>query len=130
MSAGTVREARKISVLVVGSTPQLFSLFQSLETLGCQCLFAQTRQELGKILEQTKLDIILSLNAHQPLSEMMSILLNLHITMFHMLPVEDNCWWLPVFRDGENCLGAPAFHANEVRWVLAEVVKDIVTRAY
>jgi len=54
MSAGTVREARKISVLVVGSTPQLFSLFQSLETLGCQCLFAQSRQELGKILEQTK----------------------------------------------------------------------------
>jgi hypothetical protein len=30
MSAGTVREARKISVLVVGSTPQLFSRFQSL----------------------------------------------------------------------------------------------------
>ena len=61
MSAGTVREARKISVLVVGSTPQLFSLFQSLETLGCQCLFAQTRQELGKILEQAKLDIVLSM---------------------------------------------------------------------
>jgi hypothetical protein len=108
----------------------LFSLFQSLETLGCQCLFAQSRQELGKILEQTKLDIILSLDAHQPLSEMMSILLNLHITMFHMPRVEDNCWWLPVFRDGENCLGAPAFHENEFRWVLAEVVKDIVTRAH
>jgi hypothetical protein len=61
---------------------------------------------------------------------MMTILLNLHVTMFHMLPVEDDCWWLPVFRDGENCLGAPAFHANEFRWVLAEVVKDIVTRAY
>ena len=89
-TAGTVREARKISVLVVGST-QLFSLFQSLETLGCQCLFAQTRQELGKILEQTKLDIVLSLNAHQPLSEMMNILANLHVAMFHMLPVEDDC---------------------------------------
>jgi anti-anti-sigma regulatory factor len=50
MSASTVCE------VVVGSTPQLFSLFQSLETLGCQCLFAQSRQELGKILEQTKLD--------------------------------------------------------------------------
>jgi len=84
MSAGTVREARKISVLVVGSTPQLFSLFQSLETLGCQCLFAQSRQELGKIL-------VLSLNAHRPLSEMMNILANLHVTMFHMLPVEDDC---------------------------------------
>lgn len=86
-----MREAQKISVLVVGSTPQLFSLFQSLETLGCQCLFAQSRQELGKILEQTKLDIVLSLNADQPLSEMMNILANLHVTMFHMLPVEDDC---------------------------------------
>jgi hypothetical protein len=60
MSAGTVCEARKIGVLVVGITPQLFSLFQSLETLGCQCLFAQSRQGLGKILEQTQLDIVLS----------------------------------------------------------------------
>jgi len=62
MSAGTVCEGRKIGVLVVGSTPQLFSLFQSLliETLGCLCLFAQSRQELGKILEQTQLDIVLS----------------------------------------------------------------------
>jgi hypothetical protein len=92
MSARTVREARRISGLVVGSAPQLFSLFQSLETLGCQCLFAQSRQELGKILEQTKLDIVLSLNAHQPLSEMMTILANLHVTMFYMLPVEDDCW--------------------------------------
>jgi hypothetical protein len=91
MSADTVREARKITVLVVGMFPHLFSLFQSLETLGCQCLFAQSRQELGKILEQTKLDIVLSLNAHQPLSEMMNILANLHVTMFHMLPVEDDC---------------------------------------
>jgi hypothetical protein len=91
MSADTVREARKITVLVVGRFPHLFSLFQSLETLGCQCLFAQSRQELGKILEQTKLDIVLSLNAHQPLSEMMNILANLHVTMFHMLPVEDDC---------------------------------------
>jgi hypothetical protein len=92
MSAGTVREARKISVLVVGRTPQLFSLFQSLETLGCQCLFAQSRQELVEILEQTKLDIVLSLNAHQPFSEMI-ILANLHVTMFHMLRVEDARSW-------------------------------------
>jgi anti-anti-sigma regulatory factor len=64
MSAGTVREARKISVLVVGRTPQLFSLFQSLETLGCQCFFAQSRQELVEILEQTKLDKDIVTRAH------------------------------------------------------------------
>jgi hypothetical protein len=62
MSAGTACEARKIGFLVVGSTPQLFSLFQQLltETLGCLCLFAQSRQELGEILEQTQLDVVLS----------------------------------------------------------------------
>jgi hypothetical protein len=97
MSAGTVREARKISVLVVGSTPQLFSLFQSLETLGCQCLFAQTRQELGKILEQAKLDIVLSLNAHQPLSEMMTILANLHVTIFTCCPLKMTAGGCPFF---------------------------------
>ena len=66
----------------------------------------RSRQEFGKILEQTKLDIVLSPNAHQPLSEMMTILLNFTCNYVHMLPIEDNCWRLPVFRDGENCLGA------------------------
>ncbi|SRR5258707_11868 len=130
MSAGTVREARKISVLVVGSTPQLFSLFQSLRDATMPMPLRAVAPGIRQNSLIDELDIVLSLNAHQSLSEMMTILANLHVTMFHMLPVEDDCWWLPVFRDGENCLGAPAFRANEFRCVLAEVVKGIVTHAH
>jgi len=52
MSAATVRKVRKINVLVVGKTPHLSSLFRSLETLGW--FVAQSGQELGEVLEQTK----------------------------------------------------------------------------
>lgn len=56
---------------------------------------------------------------------MMAMLAGSRVTMFHMLPVEESCWWLPVLRYGENCLGTPAFRPREFTYVLAEIVKGI-----
>src|SRR5271154_5439931 len=29
-------------------------------------------------------------------------------TVFYSCPIEDGCWWLPLVRCGQKCLGAPA----------------------
>jgi len=60
---------------------------------------------------------------------MMALLAGLRVSMFYMLPVEEGCWWVPVLRNGENCLGTPAIHTTEFTYVLIEIIKGITTDA-
>jgi hypothetical protein len=129
MSASTVGETRKINVLVVGNSPRLFSCFRRLEKLGCECHFAESDREVSALLSHTKLDIVLSLYTHQRLSQMLALLAGLRVSMFYMLPVEEGCWWLPVLRNGEKCLGTPAIRATEFTYVLIEIIKGIARGA-
>jgi hypothetical protein len=129
MSASTVGETRKINVLVVGDFPRLFSSLRRLEKLGCECHFAESDREVSALLSHTKLDIVLSLYTDQRLSPMMALLADLRVSMFYMLPVEEGCWWLPVLRNGENCLGSPAIRTTEFTYVLIEIIKGIATDA-
>jgi len=129
MCPSTVGQARRVNVLLVGGTPHLFSFLRRLEKLGYECHFAESCQEVSKLLSHTKLDIVLSIYTHQRLSEMMALLTGLRVSMFHLLPVEQSYWWLPVLRNGENCLGTSAFRPSEFTRVLAEIVKGITTDA-
>ena len=127
MSASAAGETRKINVLVVGDSPRLFSSFRRLEKLGCECHFAESYREVSALLSHTKLDIVLSIYTRQRLSEMIALLAGQRVSMFYMLPVEEDCWWLPVVRNGENCLGAPAIRTSEFTYVLVEIIKGIIT---
>ena len=127
MSALTMGEARRISVLVVGDYPHLFSPFQTVEKARCQWHFAKSHKEVSELLTHTALDIVFSIYSHQSHAEMMALLAGLRVSMFYILPVEEACWWLPVLRNGENCFGAPAFRSREFCYVLAEIVRSINT---
>ena len=130
MLASTTVRARKIGVLLVGRTPQLFSFIQpTLDRVGCRCYFAQSQQEISKLLRRATLDIVLSLNAHLSLSRMIALLAGRRVSVFHTVAVERGCWWLPVFRNGENCLGAAAFRPNEFAQFLGEIVMDLGAKA-
>ena len=129
MSASTVGETRKIKVLVVGDSPHLFSSFRRLERLGCECHFAESHREVSALLSHTKLDIVLGLYTHQRLSQMIALLAGRRVSMFYMLPVEEGCWWLPVLRNGENCLGTRAIRTTEFTYVLIEIIQGIATDA-
>src|SRR5260370_40058479 len=84
MSASKVDEARKVNVLLIGERPLLFSFWGSaLEKAGCQCHFAESHQEMGKVLSHTELDIALSLNAPQSLSGAMAVPAGPPVTMLH-----------------------------------------------
>ena len=71
MSAAQAVEGIRVSVLLVGEHPGLFSSTVSPEKMGCECHFAASSQELRNLLCHTKLDIVLSLNTHHRLLEMM-----------------------------------------------------------
>jgi hypothetical protein len=128
MSASKVPAARKVNVLLIGQSPHVFSFCRfPLEKAGCQCYFAESHQEMSKVFRHTRVDIVFSLNAQQNLSELTAQLAGSCVTVFHRLPVEEGCWWLPVLRNGKHCLGTPAFRPSEFTCVFAEVVKSIVT---
>ena len=127
MSASKVDEARKVKVLLIGESPCLFSFCRSpLEKAGCQCHFAESHREIATLLGHAEPDIVLSLNAQPNLSETAALLAGSRVSMFHRLPVEQGCWWLPVLRNGESCLGTAALRPNEFACVLAEIVKSII----
>ena len=125
MSAAQPVEGLRVSVALVGEHSCLFSPLVFLQKMGCECHFAESNQELKNLLRHTKLDIVLSLNTHHRLFQMMSLFAGLPINMFHLLPVEEGGWWLPVLRVGQDCLGAHAVRTKEFSKVLTVMVKDI-----
>ena len=131
MSVSKVDEARKVNVLLIGESPLLFSFCLSpLEKAGCQCQFVESHREMDTLLSYTELDIVLSLNARHGLSEIVALLADSRVSMFHRVPVEEGCWWVPVLRNGHNCLGAAAFRPNEFTSVFAGIVKGIINKRH
>ena len=119
-------ELSKISVLLVGDSPHMFSFLRPcLEKLGCECYFAKTCEEISDLLTDIDLHIVLSLNTGQNLADMMLLLGSNCLSMFHLVSVENGCWWLPVLRNGEDCLGRSAVNTEEFTLILAEMAPDI-----
>ena len=79
-------------------------------------------QEISDLLRDNELRIVLGLNTHQNLSEIVPLLAGQCVSMFQVLRVEKGCWWLPVIRNGEDCRGTSAFNPKEFTWVFAEIV--------
>src|SRR5260370_7811339 len=85
-----VDETRKPHVLLIGESPYLLSLWRPpLAKAGCQCHFAESHQEMGKLLRHTELDIVLSLNGQHGLSKILPFLAGYPFNLFPILPLRD-----------------------------------------
>jgi hypothetical protein len=124
MFASAFAEVREVNVLVVGKA---LSRLRPLDRMKCQWHFANSHQEVSRLIGHTSLDIVLSEYTHERHAGMMALLAGLRVNMFCALPVESGCWWLPVLRNSENCLGMPAFRAGEFPNVLAQMVRGLNT---
>ena len=130
VAASEMDEVRAVNVLLIGESRHSFSFCLSpLAEVGCECHFAESLQEIVHILGRAKVDIVLSLNTQQSLAELTGLLAGSCSNMFHRLPVEEGCWWMPVLRNGESCLGAAAFRSNEFIRVFAEIVRVMTADA-
>ena len=121
-------DSRKIRVLLVGDSPQLYYFYQKhLERNGCECEFAECERVAWEMLGQHKFDLVLSLHTSRGTGRpSLAVLLSgSRTTLFYALRVEVGCWWVPLLRLGEECFGAPALRPREFANALDEVLKEI-----
>jgi hypothetical protein len=120
--------AGNVAVLLVGDSPQAFSLCQQrLESKGCHCHRARSHHDLKALLTRKQFDIVLAMHPiERSAKNGLAVLLSgSRITLFYALPVEEGCWWVPVLRIGDECIGEPALRPHEFSIVLDVIVKEL-----
>ncbi len=123
---------RIVKVLLVGRSKRtLADVSRYLEESGCECKFVSSYADGLELLAETTFDLVLCTG--QPgIRALVSSLVGSPASVFCAHAVEDGCWWLPVVRQGEECLGASALRPNEFRMLLEETLgamKSSRTRA-
>lgn len=122
--AGVIADERKIRVLLVGADPSSVVFHcDPLQRSGCECYVADSCDDIRRLLQKTKVDVVLGLRGLRGLSAVMALLIDSQASMYCSVLVEQGCWWLPVVRNGSNCLGAPGLREREFLNVLARILK-------
>jgi len=115
-----------VNVLVLGeSAKRPSSLLRRLQKWGCDCSFATSTEEALALIHHHSFRLILStlpLHGRDPLLGQLG---ESDCTVFFTCPLEDGCWWVPLMRHGQKCLGTPALLPSEFAELLPRLVKEI-----
>lgn len=103
------------------------NLVRSLQALGCDCQFVNSFEDACQLIAKQDLDLVFSPVRQQPgtISSLIGMLAGSQASLFCSYAVKDGCWWLPVMRRGESCLGSPAFQPGEFADVLVKMLREI-----
>ena len=115
-----------IRVLLIGDSAQMFSLaLRGLKEVGCECYFAESREEMAWQLRHTQFDIVLSTRTLQGAGTggLGGLLWGRRSSLFYALRVEGDCWWLPVLQRGQECFGRPALRTCEFMSALDDFIQ-------
>lgn len=114
------------NVLLLGESARglSYTLFH-LEQLGCTCAFATSSEEAIALIDRHAFHLILSTKPLHETDPLVAALGESDCTVFFSYPVEDGCWWLPLMRHGQKCLGAPAVRLSVFVGLLDRLVKEI-----
>jgi hypothetical protein len=113
-------------VLLLGESARGSSyLLCHLEQLGCACAFATSSEEAITLIDRHAFYLILSTKPLHETERLVAALSGSDCTVFFSYPVEGGCWWLPLVRRGQKCLGAPAVRPSEFVGLLDRLVKEI-----
>jgi|SRR5579859_149800 len=120
---------KQLRVLMVGTSAKGASfLLQCLEKRGCECHMAISSAEAALLFSKRGFDLVLCTGWMRGMNGLIATLIGSRASLFCSHPVEDSCLWLPVVRDGEKCLGAPALRPGEfaraVYGILGQVNSD------
>jgi hypothetical protein len=77
------------------------------------------------LVDDHPFQLILSTLPLRRLDPLLDLLGESDCTVFFTCPVEDGCWWVPLLRHGQKCLGAPALLPSEFVELLPGLVKEI-----
>jgi hypothetical protein len=117
-----------VNVLLLGESAKgPSSLLRRLENWGCDCSFATSTEEAVALFHHHAFRLILSTLPLHRLNRLLDQLGESDCTVFFTCPVEDGCWWVPLVRHGQKCLGTPALLPSEFAELLPRLVKEIAT---
>ena len=116
-------EQHAMQVLLVGNIDgEAAHLREQLENRGCRCWFARSSDEVISLVDRHCFDLILS-TTWVP-DRLLGKLADAESTLYFSYPVRNGCWWLPVLRRGERCLGDPAMRPKEFSALIHQVTKN------
>jgi hypothetical protein len=115
-----------IEILLLGENADRPSYFSRwVENHGYHCWFARSTEDGLALLGRHAFRLILSTRPMRQTNPMVSQVGGSDCSVFYCYPVEDGCWWLPLMRHGQKCLGTPALRPCEFVNVLDQVVNEI-----
>ena len=115
-----------VRVLLLGESAKGSShLLRRFQKWGCDCSVATSTEEALALPDHHAFHLILSTLPLRRLDPLLEVLGESDCTVFFTCPVEDGCWWVPLVRHGQKCLGTPALLAGEFVELLPRLVKEI-----
>jgi len=115
-----------VKVLLLGESAKGSSyLLHRLRNWGCDCSVATSAAEARALVNDHTFQLILSTLPLRRLDPLLDLLGESDCTVFFTCPVEDGCWWVPLLRHGQKCLGTPALLPSEFVALLPGLVKEI-----
>ena len=124
-------DSREARALLVGRRLSAdYRLLERLRKSGWTCVAAEAAQPARELAGANRFDLILS-ETHLPdgnFQDLMNLLVDSESSLYTCLPVQDDCWWVPVIRRGQFCLGTPALRSREFCDELTQILMRAVPR--
>jgi hypothetical protein len=116
-----------VKILVVGqNAAALDHLRRQLHERSYRCWVASSARECTELSAQHHFPLVLS--TVLPGSETFPWD-GATRAVFYCYPVRNDCWWLPVIRDGERCFGDRALRAREFAGLLDQFRRELDSAA-
>lgn len=120
-----------VRAILVNQTPRSLShILRFLEMRDCHYGLAATYSEAFCLIQEQSCDLLIGLEPLPQgiLASLKGALVDHQASFFCAQPVEDGCWWLPVFLRGELCFGTPALRPHEFAKLIDALVHEIQHR--
>ncbi len=116
----------RVNVLLLGESERGSSyLLRRLQERGCHCSFATSAEEALALFDRHAFHLILSTSPLHQANPSIALLGESNCSAFYCYPVEDDCWWLPLVRRGQECEAVPALRPSEFFSLLDQLVREI-----
>jgi hypothetical protein len=116
-----------LAVLLVGRSGSWSSRARMpLEHFGSELSFAAPQVVTPKFVRNGAYNLLLLDSTVPPAQRRLlaAKLAGSEVSIFYSFPVEDDCWWVPALRRGQDCHGAPAFRRKEFPFELERILRD------
>jgi hypothetical protein len=115
-----------IRVLLLSETEHgCANLRRGLEKRGCLCSFGSSFSEAAVLFRQHPFQLVISTIPFHQYDGLLARLAGLPSTVFQSFAVEAGSWWLPVARNGQPCIGAPALRPDEFQRAVNQIIEEI-----